>query len=755
MTRRTGAVAVVTAIVAAGCLSACTSGQAAESAIALTATDTRCDAGQHRAGRRADHLRHHQRRLQGDRGLRLREARRHLLQDRHREGEHRPRHVLRPDRVPAAGPVRGRVQAGSEGRRHQDADHGLRQGRLRRGNGRRRRRPRPSRPTAPTSSSRPTPWSRWSTRSSPPSRPATSRRPSPCTPGRGSRGSGSSRSPRASATSTRGSTCARPTSRPARTWTGWHRLEKALWTDGDLTGLGPVAAQLATDVRELQRRVPTADMTVASIGNGAKELLDEVATGKITGEEEAFSHTDLVDFQANLDGAKKAYDLLRPLVSDAGPVARLDTAFSATAAAAVGAPPRRHLRVLRHRDRGAAARAGPGRRRPRRAALAADRGGRLTVAEPRGLSRRHLIAGAGVLRCCRASRGCAAPSTRAATDGGPDRRQVDFHGAHQAGIATPVQGHLHFASFDVTTTDRAALVALLQDWTAAAREMTADRRVGGRGAQSRLAPPSDTGEARRPRRRQPHAHGRLRAGAVRRPVRPGRAAGRQRWPTCRRSPATRSTRRCCGGDLAVQACSDDPQVAVHAVRNLTRIAAGRAAVRWAQLGFGKASATETDRPDAAQPVRLQGRHRQHPRRRRRRARRARLGRTARDGSDLDGRRLLPGRPPDPDDHRDLGPHLAGRAGDRDRAHQGRRRPARAGRASARRSGRPSCPRPRTFGWRTRRCTAVPGCCAAATTSSTAPTGWATWTPGCSSSPTSATRAGASCRSRPSWPGTTR
>ena len=52
----------------------------------------------------------------------------------------------------------------------------------------------------------------------------------------------------------------------------------------------------------------------------------------------------------------------------------------------------------------------------------------------------------------------------------------------------------------------------------------------------------------------------------------------------------------CGGDLAVQACSDDPQVAVHAVRNLTRIAAGRAAVRWAQLGFGKASATETTGP---------------------------------------------------------------------------------------------------------------------------------------------------------------
>jgi iron uptake system component EfeO len=126
-----------------------------------------------------------------------------------------------------------------------------------------------------------------------------------------------------------------------QTWTGWHRLEKALWTDGDLTELAPVAAGLATHVRELQRRVPTADLSVSSIGNGAKELLDEVATGKITGEEEAFSHTDLVDFQANLDGARRAYDLLRPLVSDQDLLTRLDAAFSAT---------QQQLSVHRHGD---------------------------------------------------------------------------------------------------------------------------------------------------------------------------------------------------------------------------------------------------------------------------------------------------------------------------------------------------------------------------------------------------------------------
>jgi deferrochelatase/peroxidase EfeB len=215
------------------------------------------------------------------------------------------------------------------------------------------------------------------------------------------------------------------------------------------------------------------------------------------------------------------------------------------------------------------------------------------VAEQRGLSRRHLIVGAGVLGAA----GVAGALTveAAADDGGRDRHLVDFHGAHQAGIATPVQGHLHFASFDVTTTDSAALVALLQDWTAAARAMTADRRVGGSGSQSRLAPPSDTGEAvglDAANLTLTVGFGpglfddRFGLGASR----PAALADLPAFPGDTLDPAW------CGGDLAVQACSDDPQVAVHAVRNLTRIAAGRAAVRWAQLGFGKASATESAGP---------------------------------------------------------------------------------------------------------------------------------------------------------------
>ena len=118
-------------------------------------------------------------------------------------------------------------------------------------------------------------------------------------------------------------------------FTGWHRLEKALWTGEDLASVVPVADQLLADVGELAQRTPNAALTPASIGNGAKELLDEVATGKVTGEEEAFSHTDLVDFEANVDGAGAALDVLRPLVEANDPelLPELDARFADVRAA--------------------------------------------------------------------------------------------------------------------------------------------------------------------------------------------------------------------------------------------------------------------------------------------------------------------------------------------------------------------------------------------------------------------------------------
>lgn len=115
-------------------------------------------------------------------------------------------------------------------------------------------------------------------------------------------------------------------------WTGWHRLEKALWEDGKLgaeeKALAPV---LYKDLVDWQNRVGKADITPTSMANGAKELLDEVATGKVTGEEERYSHTDLVDFKANVEGAEKSYALLKPIASknDAALTASLDTRFAA------------------------------------------------------------------------------------------------------------------------------------------------------------------------------------------------------------------------------------------------------------------------------------------------------------------------------------------------------------------------------------------------------------------------------------------
>jgi iron uptake system component EfeO len=108
-------------------------------------------------------------------------------------------------------------------------------------------------------------------------------------------------------------------------WTGWHRIEKELWPPA--RGYRPmnqrqreqIASQLVSDTRVLYERVQSLEYQPSQLGNGAKELLDEVATGKVTGEEEFWSHTDLWDFQANVDGARIAYEELRPVVVQKDP----------------------------------------------------------------------------------------------------------------------------------------------------------------------------------------------------------------------------------------------------------------------------------------------------------------------------------------------------------------------------------------------------------------------------------------------------
>ncbi|MGV9338068.1 iron uptake system protein EfeO [Streptomyces sp. NPDC003688] len=115
-------------------------------------------------------------------------------------------------------------------------------------------------------------------------------------------------------------------------WTGWHKLEKSLWEDKKITAEDKkLAAELVTDLTDWQKRVGKAEITPTSMANGAKELLDEVATGKITGEEDRYSHTDLVDFKANVEGAQQAYELLKPAAAKNDPAltAELDKQFGA------------------------------------------------------------------------------------------------------------------------------------------------------------------------------------------------------------------------------------------------------------------------------------------------------------------------------------------------------------------------------------------------------------------------------------------
>ncbi|WP_254665923.1 iron uptake transporter deferrochelatase/peroxidase subunit [Streptomyces sp. WMMB 322] len=185
---------------------------------------------------------------------------------------------------------------------------------------------------------------------------------------------------------------------------------------------------------------------------------------------------------------------------------------------------------------------------------------------------------------------------------------VPFHGEHQAGIATPVQDRLHFAAFDVVTDDRAALIDLLQKWTRAAARMTAGETVGtGAVGGPAQAPPDDTGEALglKPSRLtltfgvgpSPFENDK---GEDRFGIKKKRPAA---LPDLPHFPGDALDEKRSGGDLCVQACADDPQVAVHAIRNLARIGFGKVSVRWSQLGFGKTSSTT---PSAQTPRNLFG-----------------------------------------------------------------------------------------------------------------------------------------------------
>lgn len=118
---------------------------------------------------------------------------------------------------------------------------------------------------------------------------------------------------------------------PGAEWTGFHKIEKDLWVDKDISKDGPLADKLMTDVKKIVELANSEQIQPLKLAAGAKELLDEVATGKITGEEDRYSHTDLWDFAANLEGSQAAVAALRPVLDERDPALAktLDEKFAA------------------------------------------------------------------------------------------------------------------------------------------------------------------------------------------------------------------------------------------------------------------------------------------------------------------------------------------------------------------------------------------------------------------------------------------
>ena len=209
-------------------------------------------------------------------------------------------------------------------------------------------------------------------------------------------------------------------------------------------------------------------------------------------------------------------------------------------------------------------------------------------------------AAAGVAGTYAAQQAQASPAPAGAGAGGQDlAAAVPFHGEHQAGIVTPAQDRMHFVALDVTTDDRAQLVEMLRAWTRAAERMTAGAEAapGGVVGGGPYGVPQDTGEAFD-----------LPPSGLTVTIGFGPSLFDGRFGLSDRRPEAFADLPAfmgddldparCGGDIAIQACAHDPQVAVHAVRNLVRIGFGTVSVRWSQLGFGRTSSTSRSQATA-------------------------------------------------------------------------------------------------------------------------------------------------------------
>ncbi|MCK9856980.1 iron uptake system protein EfeO [Paenibacillus sp. ATY16] len=112
-------------------------------------------------------------------------------------------------------------------------------------------------------------------------------------------------------------------------WRGFHRIEQALWVNNATAGAEDYASRLLDDTKTLRALIETVDVEPSLLVTGAVELLNEVSSSKVTGEEERYSHTDLYDFAANVEGAKKIYELLKAELNkqDAELEAQIGTSF--------------------------------------------------------------------------------------------------------------------------------------------------------------------------------------------------------------------------------------------------------------------------------------------------------------------------------------------------------------------------------------------------------------------------------------------
>jgi len=202
-----------------------------------------------------------------------------------------------------------------------------------------------------------------------------------------------------------------------------------------------------------------------------------------------------------------------------------------------------------------------------------------------GASRRGFLTGAVGLAGGIASAGAAEARPHHI---GPGRdKRLPFYGAHQNGILTPTQAHTYFAAFDVVTDKRADLIQLFKVWTDAAAKLTAGLPVGAVEGDAQVAP-ADSGETRDlPASRLTLTFGLGPSLFVKDGIdRFGLAARR---PTALvdlpKFVGDQLVPERTGGDLSVQACGDDPQANLHAIRQLMRLADGVAKVRWVQTGF--------------------------------------------------------------------------------------------------------------------------------------------------------------------------